>query len=264
MTILQRGLLWEYAGSWVAWSSQTEETAGNVGQCSHLCREAEKAACLLCGGGVMRGIENRAREGTPESCTRYASGLLKQLITPKCQTHCKTQRLGHSKSIHIWVKGLESKREKEDGSTWESQGMLPFFTHQDFSYLLKKNIFPCCWAWEVRGRSWCQGLWQTVIGHTSISYLSRPHIVTFPFSPTFSWKRMFSLLSGKGKVRSQWFIVLSPINSVYIIIVVWAKAIKSFIESVINCRLFRHQVLEGEACKFSFFVRSYQIKLGLT
>lgn len=144
------------------------------------------------------------------------------------------------------------------------KGCLHFSLTKIFLICWKRISFPVCWAWEVRGRSWCQGLWQTVIGHTSISYLSRPHIVTFPFSPTFSWKLMFSLLSGKGEVRSQWFIVLSPINSVYIIIVLWAKAIKSFIESVINCRLFRHQVLEGEACKFSFFVRSYQIKLGLT
>lgn len=64
-----------------------EETSGNVGQCSRLCREAEKA-CLGCSHGVMRGTGNRAGEVTPESCARYAWGLLKQIIAAKCQSGC--------------------------------------------------------------------------------------------------------------------------------------------------------------------------------
>lgn len=64
------------AGGWVAESRQAEKMAGDVGQCSRICREAQKAACLVCRCGVMSGIESRAREVAPESCTRYASGLL--------------------------------------------------------------------------------------------------------------------------------------------------------------------------------------------
>lgn len=241
------------AGSWVAKSRQAKRMAGNVGQCSRLWREAQKAAaCLVCSCGVMSGIESRAREVTPESCTRYASGLLEQLIIPKYQSHCKTQRLGYGKSIHIWVRDL-SIRKKEDRFTWRLTRDAYIFTHQGLSYLLKKG-FPVCWAREVRVRPGARDHDRQWLITFLLPYLLQPHLLsTFPFSPTFSFKLMFSVLSGNCEVRSQWFIVLALINSVYIVIFLWAKAIKSFMESVMSRRFFRHQKLEGEACKFSFF-----------
>lgn len=221
------------AGSWVAESRQAEKTAGNVGQCCHLCREAQNAAYLVCSCGVMSGIESRAREVTPESCTSYASGLLQQLIIPKCLSHCKTQRLGCSNGIHM-SSGLEYKKRGRWAHPRVPKGWLDFSLTK-VCLICERRASLFCWAWEVRDRTGARDHDRQWLITCPLPYLLQPHLfATFPFSPTFSFKLMFSVHSGNSEVRSQWFIVLVLINSVYIVIFLWAKAIKSFMESVME------------------------------
>lgn len=115
--------------------------------------------------------------------------------------------------------GELSLRKKQGGLTWGSQGTPTF------------SSCSVCQA-QMRGEIWLLGP-----GHTFLfSYLLHPHpLATSTFSLTFSCKLMLSVHSGKC-VRSQWLIVLTLFSSIYVLMILRAKAIKSFMESVMNCR----------------------------